>query len=36
MQVEEGGVPRVTPVARTTALELDAGIGLEYRRFFME
>ena len=36
MQVEEGGVPRVIPIARTTALELDAGIGLEYRRFFLE
>ena len=36
MQVEEGGVPRVIPIARTTALEMDAGIGLEYRRFFVE
>jgi hypothetical protein len=36
MQVEEGGVLRVIPIARTTALELDAGIGLEYRRFFVE
>ena len=35
-QAEEGGVPRVIPIARTTALEMDAGIGLEYRRFFME
>ena len=35
-QVEEGGVPRLIPIARTTALEMDAGIGLEYRRFFME
>lgn len=36
MQVEEGGVPRVIPIARTTALEMDAGIGLEYRRFLVE
>ena len=36
MQVEEGGVPHVIPIARTTALEIDAGIGLEYRRFFVE
>ena len=36
MQVEEGGVPRVVPIARTTALEMNAGIGLEYRRFFLE
>jgi hypothetical protein len=36
MQVEEGGVPRVIPIARTTALEMDTGIGLEYRRFFLE
>jgi hypothetical protein len=36
IQVVEGGVPRVLPVARTTALEMDAGLGLEYRRFFME
>lgn len=36
VQVEEGGVPRVISVARTTALEMDAGIGLEYRRFFLE
>jgi hypothetical protein len=35
-QVVEGGVPRVIPIARTTALELNAGLGLEYRRFFME
>ena len=35
-QVVEGGVPRVIPIARTTALEMDAGIGLEYRRFFLE
>jgi len=35
-QVVEGGVPRVIPIARTTALEMDAGIGLEYRRFFVE
>ena len=36
MQVVEGGVPRVIPMARTTALELNAGVGLEYRRFFLE
>ena len=36
MQVEEGGVPRVIPIARTTALEMDTGLGLEYRRFFVE
>jgi len=36
MQVEDGGVPRVIPIARTTALEMDAGIGLEYRRLFVE
>jgi hypothetical protein len=35
-QVEDGGVPRVIPIARTTALEMDAGIGLEYRRFFVD
>jgi hypothetical protein len=35
-QAEEGGVPRVIPIARTTALEMDAGIGLEYRRYFKE
>jgi hypothetical protein len=36
MQMEEGGVPRVIPIARTTALEMDTGIGLEYRRLFVE
>jgi hypothetical protein len=36
MQVVEGGVPRVIPIARTTALELNTGIGLDYRRFFLE
>jgi hypothetical protein len=36
MQVVEGGVPRVIPLARTTALEMDAGIGLQYRRLFVE
>ncbi len=36
MQVVEGGVPRVIPIARTTALEMDTGLGLEYRRFFVE
>ena len=35
-QVVEGGVPRVIPIARTTALEMDAGVGLEYKRFFLE
>jgi hypothetical protein len=35
-QVVEGGVPRVVPIARTTALEMDAGVGLEYRRLFVE
>jgi hypothetical protein len=35
-QVVEGGVVRVIPIPRTTALELDTGLGLEYRRFFME
>ncbi|MEP6621539.1 MAG: hypothetical protein ABJE47_19585 [bacterium] len=35
-QVQEGSVLRVTPIARTTALEMDAGFGLENRRFFME
>ena len=35
-QVVEGGIPRVIPIARTTALEMDAGIGLQYRRFFLE
>ena len=35
-QVVEGGVPRVIPIARTTALELDTGVGLEYRRFLLE
>jgi hypothetical protein len=36
MQVVERGVPRVIPIARTTALEMNAGAGLEYRRFFVE
>ncbi len=35
-QVVEGGVPRVIPIARTTALEMDMGIGLSYRRLFLE
>ena len=35
-QVEEAGVPRVIPIPRTTALEMDVGIGLAYRRFFVE
>ena len=36
MQVEEGGALRVILIARTTALEMDTGIGLGYRRFFLE
>jgi hypothetical protein len=36
MQVEENGMLRVIPIARTTALEMDTGIGLELRRFFVE
>lgn len=36
IQVQEGGVPRVIPIARTTALELNTGLGLEYRRLFVE
>ena len=36
MQVLEGGVPRVIPISRTTALEMGAGLGLEFRRFFVE
>jgi hypothetical protein len=35
-QVQEGGVPRVLPLPRTTALEMDMGIGIGYRRFFVE
>lgn len=35
-QVVEGGVPRVILIPRTTALEMDAGIGLAYRRLFVE
>ena len=35
-QVVEGGVPRVIPIARATALEMNAGVGLEYKRFFLE
>jgi hypothetical protein len=35
-QVVEGGVLRVIPIARTTALEMNTGLGLEYRRFFLE
>lgn len=35
-QVVEGGTLRVIPIARTTALEMNAGLGLEYRRFFLE
>ena len=33
---EEGIVLRVIPIARTTALEMNAGLGLEYRRFYLE
>ena len=36
MQLLEGGVPRVVPIARTTAFEMNTGLGLEYRRFFVE
>jgi hypothetical protein len=36
VQVVEGGVPRVIPIARTTALEMSTGIGLDYQRFFVE
>ena len=36
MQVLDGGVPRVISIARTTALEMHPGVGLEYRRLFME
>lgn len=36
MQLDEGGTPRIVPIARTTALEMNAGIGLEFRRFYME
>ena len=35
-QIAVGGAPRVIPIARTTALEMDAGIGLAYRRLFVE
>ena len=35
-QVLEGGALRVIPIARTTALELDSGLGLEFRRLFAE
>ena len=35
-QVLEGGALRVIPIARTTALELDTGLGLEFRRLFAE
>jgi hypothetical protein len=35
-QVQEGGVVRVIPVARTTALEMDMGAGLEYWHLFLE
>jgi len=38
-EVERGAqltVIRVVPIARTTALELDAGLGLEYRRLYIE
>jgi hypothetical protein len=36
MQVQEGSMLRVIPIARTTALEMDTGIGLEYWRLFVE
>ena len=35
-QVEEGGVPRVMQLPRTTALEMNIGLGLQYRRVFVE
>jgi hypothetical protein len=35
-QAQEGDMLRVIPISRTTALEMDTGIGLEYRRFFLE
>lgn len=39
-QVEERGakptVIRVIPIARTTALEMNAGLGLDWRRFYVE
>ena len=39
-QVVEAGaeatVLRVIPIARTSALEMNAGLGLEYRRLFLE
>jgi hypothetical protein len=39
-QVVEAGeqltVIRVIPIARTTALEMNAGLGLDYRRFYIE
>jgi hypothetical protein len=36
MQVRERDALHVVPIARTTALELNTGIGLEFRRFFVE
>ena len=36
MQLIEGGVPRVVQISRTTAFETNTGLGLEYRRFFVE
>ena len=35
-QVVEGGVPRVVPIARTTALEMDLGIGVQLWRISLE
>jgi len=35
-QVEEAGVPRVVPISRTTALEMDLGIGLQLWRISLE
>lgn len=35
-QVQEGGVVRVLPIKRTTALEMDLGAGLEYWHLFLE
>lgn len=36
MQVVDNGVPTFVPIARSSALQLNAGAGLEFRRFFVE
>jgi hypothetical protein len=36
MQVIDDGIPTFVPIARHAALQLNAGAGLEFRRFFME